>query len=450
MKSNQITIAGAGLVGSLLGLRLAQRGYEVHLYESRSDMRKEAISAGRSINLALSDRGITGLTLVGLEEEIMAHAIQMHGRMIHTIQNELLFQPYSERPNECINSISRRTLNVMLMDAFEKTNRTKINFNHKLIHWDHVSGDATFQSEDGHQIIENNTTLLATDGANSEARKRLMQLSTQIRFNYSQTFQNYGYKELTIPPGINGAFQLEKNALHIWPRGHFMMIALPNPDATFTATLFLPYEGPDSLQQLNTKSDIQQYFETHFNDAIPLIPELKTEFFHNPTGHLNSVKCSPWYYEDKLLLVGDAAHAIIPFYGQGMNCGFEDVVVLDQLLDQQLSGEALFSSFTKLRKKSTDAISDLAEDNFVEMRDKVGDPVFQQKRKVEQALEKMFPQYYSKYALVTFRPDVSYYDAMVKGRKQDDLLMKICSEQAEISAEQLPGIYKQLNELDSK
>ncbi|MBK9718562.1 MAG: FAD-dependent monooxygenase [Saprospiraceae bacterium] len=450
MKSNQITIAGAGLVGSLLGLRLAQRGYEVHLYESRSDMRKEAISAGRSINLALSDRGITGLTLVGLEEEIMAHAIQMHGRMIHTIQNELLFQPYSERPNECINSISRRTLNVMLMDAFEKINRTKIYFNHKLIHWDHVSGDATFQSEDGHQIIENNTTLLATDGANSEARKRLMQLSTQIRFNYSQTFQNYGYKELTIPPGINGVFQLEKNALHIWPRGHFMMIALPNPDATFTATLFLPYEGPDSLQQLNTKSDIQQYFETHFNDAIPLIPELKTEFFHNPTGHLNSVKCSPWYYEDKLLLVGDAAHAIIPFYGQGMNCGFEDVVVLDQLLDQQLSGEALFSSFTKLRKKSTDAISDLAEDNFVEMRDKVGDPVFQQKRKVEQALEKMFPQYYSKYALVTFRPDVSYYDAMVKGRKQDDLLMKICSERAEISAEQLPDIYKQLNELDSK
>lgn len=447
MKNKEIIIAGAGLVGSILGLRLAQRGYKVSIYESRPDMRKTEMSAGRSINLALSDRGIGGLKIVGLEKEILSHAVQMKGRMIHDLEGHLLFQSYSERPGECINSISRRTLNVYLMDALEKIPGSTIHFNTRLIGWDAQTGTCQFQTNYGQIIRKENATLLATDGANSAARKELMNLSAQIRFNYKQFFQNYGYKELTIPPGSDGSFRLDKNALHIWPRGNFMMIALPNPDATFTATLFISYKGADSLEQLVTQEDVQQYYQKYFRDAIPLIPDLKKEFFDHPTGHLYSVKCDPWYYEDKMLLLGDAAHAIIPFYGQGMNCGFEDVVVLDKLLDQNLEGEELFAKFTELRKINSDAISDLAEDNFIEMRDKVGDPIFQKKKSLESRLEKMFPNYFSKYALVTFRPDVSYHEAMTQGRKQDDLLMDICKEDATITDTELPAIFQKLQQL---
>ena len=450
MKNKEIIIAGAGLVGSLLGLRLAQRGFKVSIFESRSDMRKNDISAGRSINLALSDRGIGGLKIVGLEKEILAHAVQMKGRMIHDLEGQLLFQSYSERPGEFINSISRRTLNVYLMDALEKIPGSSIYFNTKLIGWDHQTGTCQFQTNDGKVILKENATLLATDGANSAARKELMNLSAQIRFNYKQFFQNYGYKELTIPPAADGSFRLEENSLHIWPRGHFMMIALPNPDATFTATLFISYKGEDSLEHLNTKQDVQNYYEKYFNDALPLIPELQKEFFDHPTGHLYSVKCDPWHFEDKLLLLGDAAHAIIPFYGQGMNCGFEDVVVLDKLLDQNLEGEELFAKFTELRKINSDAISDLAEDNFIEMRDKVGDPIFQKKKSLESRLEKLFPNYYSKYALVTFRPDVSYHQAMTLGRKQDDLLIELCKNNTSISDDELPSIYHKLQQLQEK
>ncbi len=443
-------ISGAGLVGSILGLRLAQRGFRVKLFESRPDMRLNAISAGRSINLALSDRGIRSLRMVGLGDELLTHAVPMQGRMVHSMSGELQFQPYSERPGECINSISRRTLNVILMDALEKIQPGSIEFDTRLSSCDPETGSFIFEKRDERNIVVENIPMLATDGANSVARKSLMNISAQIRFNYSQVFQNYGYKELTIPPGEGGSFRIDKNALHIWPRGHFMMIALPNPDATFTATLFIPYEGKDSFASLTDEGSVEKYFETFFRDAIPCLPDLKKEFFENPTGHLYTVKCHPWYYQDKLLLLGDAAHAIIPFYGQGMNCGFEDVFVLDQLLDQGLTGEQLFSRFTELRKINSDAIADLAEDNFVEMRDKVGDPLFQRKRQLENRLEKFDPTYFSKYALVTFRPDVSYHHAMTLGRMQDDLLMDICRKKETIADSELPGILEQLRSLSGQ
>lgn len=427
-KSKKIIIAGSGLVGSLLGLRLLQRGFDVSLFESRGDMRKENISAGRSINLALSHRGIRALKLAGVDEEILSNAIQMSGRMIHTLDGQLALQPYSTRPGEFINSISRRTLNIILMDAIEKIKPDAIHFKSKLIRVENDCRRFVIETEQKEIKSMENAILIGTDGAASVARKTLFELTPHLRFNYSQTFQNYGYKELTIPPGKDNTFVIEKNALHIWPRGNFMMIALPNPDATYTATLFLPYHGELSFDRLDTKKSIMEFYQTYFSDAVPLMPDLESEFFEHPTGHLYTVKCSPWHYEDKILLMGDAAHAIIPFYGQGMNCGFEDVFVFDELLNEHMSWNNLFESFSKLRKPNADAIADLAEDNFIEMRDKVADPVFQKKRQLEMNLEKKFPEYYSKYALVTFRPDISYYDAMVKGRKQDEFLMNLCAD----------------------
>lgn len=444
-KNKKILIAGSGLVGSLLGLRLLQKGFDVELFESRPDMRKEQISAGRSINLALSHRGIRALKLAGVGEVILSNAIQMHGRMIHTINGQLALQPYSTRPGEFINSISRRTLNVILMDAIEKMKHNAIHFKTRLIKADNDCNSFTFENEQKQHIKIENAILIGTDGAASIARKTLFELTPHLRFNYSQTFQNYGYKELTIPPGPDNSFVIEKNALHIWPRGHFMMIALPNPDATYTATLFLPYHGAESFDSLDSKEKVKAFYQKYFADAIPFMPELETEFFQHPTGHLYTVKCEPWHYEDKILLMGDAAHAIIPFYGQGMNCGFEDVYVFDELLDQHTDWKTLFENFSKQRKPNSDAIADLAEDNFIEMRDKVADPVFQRKRQLEMKLEKQFPEYYSKYALVTFRPDISYHDAMVRGRKQDEFLMGVCGEEkGEFKENELKEIYEHL------
>jgi len=437
--SRKMVVAGSGLVGSLTALRLLQRGFDVELFESRPDMRSAAISAGRSINLALSHRGIRGLERCGIGKEVMAQAIPMKGRMIHDLNGTLHFQDYSTRSGEFINSISRRSLNVVIMDAIEKIKPGAIHFQHKLVHLDGNRETYAFESGDRKLVERSNVLLIGADGAGSAARKWMLNQTPHFHFDYSQRYQNYGYKELTIPPGEGGSFRIEKNALHIWPRGHFMMIALPNPDATYTATLFLPYHGPESFEQLKSVDALRGFYAQYFPDALPLLTDLEQEFFEHPTGYLYTVKCAPWHYHDKILLIGDAAHAIIPFYGQGMNCGFEDVVVLDDLLDQHSDWTQLCNAYHLQRKANGDAIADLAEDNFVEMRDKVADPIFQRKRKLELQLETQFPEYYSKYAMVTFRPDISYHDAMVKGRKQDDLLMQHCQspneqwEQAELS-----------------
>ncbi|MEP7196918.1 MAG: NAD(P)/FAD-dependent oxidoreductase [Saprospiraceae bacterium] len=447
ISEKKIAIVGAGLVGSLLALRLLQRGLKVEIFESREDMRKQTISAGRSINLALSHRGIRGLNLVGLEDKILEHAVQMKGRMIHKIDSELSFQAYSIRDGEYINSISRRTLNIILLDAIESFG-VKVNFGKKLHSFLPEKNLIYFEDKNNQQSQVEDSILIATDGANSMARKFMLDRSAELKMNYNQKFQEYGYKELNILPGKNGEFLLEKNALHIWPRGHFMMIALANPDATFTATLFLPFKGEQGFESLTDKNSVNNFFEKYFKDAKELIHDLDGEFFQHPIGHLNSVKCKPWHYEDKLLLMGDAAHAIIPFYGQGMNCGFEDVVVFNELLDKYNDTLELFEQFEKSRKINSDAISDLAEDNFEEMRDKVADPIYQRKRTLEAQLEKQFPSYYSKYALVTFCPDVSYSEAMIRGRKQDDYLMNLCMTKTDFTNEDLGKIFKELESLN--
>ncbi len=444
-RTSKIYIAGCGLVGSMLGLRLLQKGYDVELFESRPDMRTRAMSAGRSINLALSHRGIQALEMVGLGKEMLTHAIPMHGRMIHELSGDLKYQPYSSRSGEFINSISRRSLNVLLMDAIEHIKPGAIHFNHRLSAIGKEAQSFIVENEYKESLHLDNGPLIATDGAGSVARKWMLDQTPWFHFDYSQRFQNYGYKELTIPPGEGGSFRIEKNALHIWPRGHFMMIALPNPDATYTATLFLPFEGVDSFENLKDPESLRAFYQKYFPDTLGLLPELETEFFEHPTGYLYTVKCMPWNFKDRILLMGDAAHAIIPFYGQGMNCGFEDVFVLDQLLDGEMNLHQVFESFSRLRKPNADAIADLAEDNFIEMRDKVADPLFQRKRKLEMLLEKKYPDYFSKYAMVTFRPDMGYHEAMVRGRAQDDVLMQICKgNQEEWQESDLQAIYQKL------
>ncbi|MBL7709189.1 MAG: FAD-dependent monooxygenase, partial [Chitinophagaceae bacterium] len=325
-----ITIIGAGLVGSLLSIYLAKRGYRVSIFERRPDMRKEKISAGRSINLALSDRGLLALDKVGLADEIKNISIPMHGRHIHNMDSSTAFQPYGKE-GQFINSVSRGALNMKLMDLAEQ-HGVQIQFNHKCSAIDWKTNTINFELPGSQPVAHHSQLIFGSDGAFSAAR---MQHQLQHdKFNYSQYYIDCGYKELTIPPTPAGEFAMEVNALHIWPRKDYMLIALPNLDKTFTCTLFFPFEGPASFSNLTTKEKVQSFFENTFPDAIALMPDYVNEFFNNPTSSLVTVKCFPWVREDKFALIGDAAHAIVPFFGQGMNCGFEDCRVLDELIDE--------------------------------------------------------------------------------------------------------------------
>ncbi|MCC6753613.1 MAG: FAD-dependent monooxygenase [Saprospiraceae bacterium] len=449
--SRKVVVAGGGLVGCLTALRLLQRGFDVSVFEQREDMRRTPIRAGRSINLALSPRGIRALALCGLDEALLSQAIAMKGRLVHSVDGSVQFQPYSVRPGDCIHSISRRTLNCTLLDAIDALKPGALQFNQRLMRIEDEGAHVVFEDALGHATEFRDSILIAADGAGSAARKWMLSRTPGFHFNYSQHFQDYGYKELTIAPRPGGGFALQGDVLHIWPRGHFMMIALPNPDESFTATLFLPYQGREGFNALDTNERLLVFMNTYFPDAMGLIENPEVDFFNNPTGYLYTVKCNPWHYGERILLIGDAAHAIIPFYGQGMNCGFEDVGALDELLDQFDDWPSLFTAFSTIRKPNGDAIADLAEDNFLEMRDKVADPVFQKKRKLELRLEQAFPQYYSKYSMVTFRPDLSYYSAMVKGRRQDALLMEICKTGLIPETDvQLQALFTRLQEMNNR
>jgi kynurenine 3-monooxygenase len=438
-----IIIIGAGLAGSLLGLRLAQRGLEVEIYERRPDMRKTSISAGRSINLALSDRGIKALKLVGMEEDLLKIAVPMHGRMIHTIKGELLMAKYSGRTGEYINSISRGELNIALLNKAESFPKVKIQFNTNCLNINLKEAIATFENIESNETFDRKgDIILGTDGANSALRQSMMQ-ERGMMFNYSQEFLSHGYKELNIPPETSSV--LEKNALHIWPRGEYMMIALPNPEGDFTATIFMSHEGKMAFENIKTNEDVIQFFSQSFPDVLPLIPDLTEQYFGNPLGTLLTVKCFPWQAYGKTLMMGDAAHAIVPFYGQGMNCAFEDVAVFDELLDKHGNNyNELFAEFQELRKPNADSIADLAIDNFYEMRDHTGNPIFQRKRTLETKLEQQFQDYFSKYSLVTFREDIPYQKAKEQGRRQDDILMEICAEHENLEDLNLTEVRKML------
>jgi kynurenine 3-monooxygenase len=426
MTSKVATIAliGAGLNGPLLALGLVKRGFSVGIYERRPDMRRVRMSAGRSINLALSTRGIHALTEAGLWNEMQKIVLPMKGRMMHSATSELTFQPYGRDEAEVINSISRAELNVALMDAAEEQG-VKICFQERCTGIDLKTGALHLRDErTGEDRTLESTVVIGCDGSASAIRGEMLKLS---RFNFSQQYLDYGYKELTIPAGLHGKHVLETNALHIWPRGNYMLIALPNVDGTFACILFLPFEGPDSFAQLTAPAEVVEFFLSRFPDVAPLMPDLADNFFANPSGAMVTIKCSPWHVEGRALLLGDAAHAIVPFFGQGINCGFEDCTCLLGLLDQHgADWTRVFSEFEKARKINTDAIADMAVENFVEMRDRVADPRFLLRKKVELALEAKYPQLFvPKYAMVTFHR-IPYATALKRGQVQDSMLTELC------------------------
>ncbi len=420
-KNQQIAIAGAGLVGSLLSIYLARQGHRVTVFERRPDMRKQTLDGGRSINLALSNRGLRALNEVGLTEEIKKTAIPMHGRVMHDRQGKLTFQRYGKE-GEFINSISRSNLNTVLMDKAESLGVTFL-FNHHIASVDFEKTQLHFSNPSS----SNNDfdAIIGADGAFSAIRSSLL---TTDRFDFSQEYIAHGYKELHIPAGSDGIFQLEKNALHIWPRESYMLIALPNPDGSFTCTLFFPFNGALSFNSLKTKAKVEEFLKEAFPDALNLMPDAAELFMHNQASSLVTAKCFPWT-KNKTLLIGDAAHAVVPFYGQGMNAGFEDCRLLNELFDKSCDWPALFNEFQNQRKPDTDAIARLALDNFIEMRDLVADAKFLLRKKIESKLNQLFPtKWIPQYSMVTFRDDMRYSDALATGQRQArimDEVMKI-------------------------
>jgi kynurenine 3-monooxygenase len=426
LKEKNIAIAGAGLVGSLLAIYLKKRGYNITVFERRSDMRKKGAESGRSINLALSNRGIRALEEVGLADELKKVAIPMHGRMMHDKQGNLSSFAYGKE-GQFINSVSRSGLNVVLMNEAERLG-VEFRFEQRIAKVDLTTTSLEIASYQlpvtGDQKPETGNSsfdyIIGADGAFSAIRTAFQFTD---RFDYQQDYIDHGYKELHIPAGANGAFQLEKNYLHIWPRESFMMIALPNPDGSFTCTLFFPFEGNPSFNTLKTKQDVQQFFQDIFPDAQSLMPDLLEDFESNPTSSLVTIRCYPWV-RNKTLLIGDAAHAIVPFYGQGMNAGFEDCRILNNLLTKHNDNwENVLPEFQQLRKPDADAIAQLALDNFVEMRDLVADADFLLRKKIEGKLYELFPdKWIPLYPMVTFMDTIRYSDALAISKKQSKIM----------------------------
>jgi kynurenine 3-monooxygenase len=423
-RAETIALIGAGLNGPLLALELVKRGLAAEIYERRPDMRRVRISAGRSINLALSTRGIHALSKTGLWSEMRNIIIPMKGRMMHSVSSELTFQPYGKDEAEVIHSISRAELNIALMNAAEAEG-VKIVFQQRCTGIDFQTGTVQLRDErTGEERMLEAGVVIGCDGSVSAIRSEMLK---GTRFSFSQQYLDYGYKELTIAAGPGGQHVLESNALHIWPRGNYMLIALPNVDGTFACILFLPFEGTDSFAQLSTPAAVVEFFQSRFPDANPLMPDLADNFLANPTGAMVTIKCSPWHVGGRALLLGDAAHAIVPFFGQGINCGFEDCTCLLELLDRRGADWArVFREFEEARRVNTDAIADLAVENFVEMRDRVADPRFLFRKKVELALEAKYPQLFvPKYAMVTFHR-IPYAIARKRGQVQDRMLTELC------------------------
>ena len=412
-----ITIIGAGLVGSLLSIYLQKRGYKVDVYERRADMRQETIRAGKSINLALSNRGWRPLTEVGLEEKLNQLIIPMKGRMMHDLAGNLSFQPYGKQ-GQAINSISRGGLNSLLMDTAESIG-VKFHFNFKCIGIDFERTIAYVENNDTSLDIHADL-IFGADGAFSAVRGAMQKTE---RFNYSQDYIPHGYKELSFPATANADFALDKNALHIWPRKDFMLIALPNLDKSFTVTLFLAFEGEKSFENLVSDQDIEEFFDTEFKDAKELMPNLVEEFRQNPPSSLVTVRSYPWV-KNNVCVIGDAAHAVVPFYGQGMIAGFEDCFVLNSLLDKNADDwQVTLNDFEQQRKPDTNAIADLALENFVVMREKVGDEKFLLRKQIEAHLYKLYPdKWIPLYSMVTFNENMRYSEALAKGKKQEKIM----------------------------
>jgi len=421
--AERVTIFGAGPVGSLLALMLARRGFAVDVYERRPDMRVHPVAGGRSINLAVSARGLYALHQVGLDDEVLAQAVPMLGRMVHGRDGARTFLRYGRDDSEHINSMSRGGLNKLLMTRAEAAGDVRIHFSRRLVGYHFDAGEAALRDEQtGRTERIAAPVAVGTDGSASVLRKAM-------GARVSESPLDFGYKELTMPPLGTGGFALEPGALHIWPRGSYMLIALPNRDGSFTCTLFLRFEGDPSFARLVEARSVRAFFAREFADALPLVPDLVEQFLAAPLGRMSTVKAWPWS-RGSALLVGDAAHAIVPFFGQGMNAGFEDCTELDALFDSRTDWEQLFARFAERRKPDTDAIADLAVENFVEMRDRVADPRFLLEKEVEAELSRRMPgEYVSRYQLVTFTR-VPYRAALEAGKIQASILSELCAGKA--------------------
>lgn len=425
-KKKNVVIAGAGLVGSLWACYMAKRGHNVHIFERRSDMRTQTMDAGKSINLAMSTRGWNALDKIGMKESLLKIAIPMHGRMIHQIDGTTDFQAYGKK-GQSIYSISRGELNKALMNKADENEHITFHFNHKTTKIDVKENKVHFKNTE--TLAESAISadlVFGADGAFSAVRFQMQK--TQM-FNYSQQYLEHGYKELSIPANSDGTHQLDKNALHIWPRKSFMIIALPNLDGSFTVTLFLQYKGPVSFENLHTDEEITSFFEKYFPSALKHMPELLKEFRENPTASLVTVRCNPWHYKN-ICLMGDSAHAIVPFYGQGMNAGFEDCAILDEIIDRNQMGnwDDVFQEYSEVHAPNGIAIAELALRNFVEMRDATSDDAFLLRKKLELYLMEQFPgRYLSQYQMVTFS-NVAYKYALERGDLQTSFAQDLVRE----------------------
>jgi kynurenine 3-monooxygenase len=418
--AGKFVLIGSGLAGGLLAAYFGRRGYEVDLYERRADPREGNTVGGRSINLALSTRGIHALEQLGIADEVLQHAIPMRGRMIHDKSGELHFSPYDRDPTKHINSIGRAALNTTVIEAALRYPNVRVHFNHRCTEVDLDEAVAQLETGNG-QVTAQGDAVIGVDGAFSAVRQSMQKCLPG--FQYDESYLPHGYKELTIPPAPDGGWRMEKEALHIWPRKSFMMIALPNPDGSFTCTLFWEFAGPRSFESTKTDEDVRRFFEEEFPDAVSLMPGLLEDFRENPTGSLVTIRCAPWFYRDKIALVGDAAHAVVPFYGQGMNAAFEDCVVLDECLAEfPRDRQRAFAEYFLRRKENADALADLAVHNFIEMRDKTASKTFRAKKKLDHLLEGLLRGIYLPlYAMVTFTR-IPYAEAARRARRQDRIV----------------------------
>ena len=418
----KFTVIGAGLGGALMAIYLARAGHTVEVYENRPDPRQGPASEGRSINLAISTRGVHALAQVGLADEVLATAVQMRGRMMHAPDGGLTFQRYGTQPDHVLNSVSRTGLNAILLNAAEKHGNVRLVFGQRCTGVDLASATATVVDvETGQRTRVAGDVVVGADGAFSAVRQQLQRLD---RFDFEQAYLGHGYKELTIPAGRDGAFPLAGDALHIWPRGEFMMIALPNRDGSFTGTIFWPYTGPHSFAELKTEADVLAYFRATFPDAVPLMPTLARDYFANEPASLVTIRCRPWSYGRTVVLLGDACHAVVPFYGQGANAAFEDCVVLSECLAEHAPDWArAFTAYHERRKVHTDALADLSLANFVEMRARTASTAFLLGRRIEAAVHRLAPRrFVPLYTLVTFTR-TPYAVAVERARTQRRALM---------------------------
>jgi kynurenine 3-monooxygenase len=431
--SGRVNILGAGLAGTLAAVFLARRGLKVTLYERRPDMRRVALPAGRSINLALANRGLRPLRRAGQADRVEPLLTVMRGRMVHDEAGGLDFQRYGQRPHEVIYSVSRPGLNAVLLDAAEAAG-VDMKFGMGCVEASLAADRLVFASEDSgalHPMPMSPT--IAADGAGSIVRAAM---AHRDEFDARTEMLGHGYKELTIPPDPDGRHPMAPDALHIWPRGGYMLIALPNLDGSFTVTLFMPNEGHLSFRSLCDEAAVTTFFESTFPDAAALMPGYAAEFFANPTGELGTVRCRPWHVDRRAVLIGDAAHAIVPFHGQGMNCAFEDCLALDECVEEfGTDWAAVFEAFSARRKPHADAIAEMALENYVEMRDQVRDPGFQLRKALAFELERRFPErFVPRYSLVMFRDDIPYGEARRRGRIQTAILDELTAGVASLEA----------------